>query len=271
MTWYGTDPGGINAFGVAALEEDGFFETWLCSSVDESLTKIAEPKGVGIDCPLWWSSETGGGRFADRWLRKTYRIAPGTVQSANSLKGAVLTQGLTLAILLRRSYPDVPITESHPKALILALRLTNWGSIRDEFGLRGSEPKTMHERDALIGAVAAREGSLGRWKLDLALHRGSRELGLEPAWFGAINYWWPAEDASTQAASIPPAARAVELPSAAPSKTEFKRCPECDREFRGKGWEGIDAHWKAKHQDVMSYEQAWPSIIAGSYISTNRR
>lgn len=40
------------------------------------------------------------------------------------------------------------------------------------------------------------------------------------------------------------------------------RCPECDRTFRGPGWEGIDAHWKAHHLDVMSYEAFWSSLCA---------
>jgi hypothetical protein len=33
-----------------------------------------------------------------------------------------------------------------------------------------------------------------------------------------------------------------------------RQCPECGRIFKGKSWEGIDAHWKAKHEDVMSYQ-----------------
>lgn len=41
-------------------------------------------------------------------------------------------------------------------------------------------------------------------------------------------------------------------------------CPECGREFRGT-WGGIDAHWKANHDHVMPYEEAWPLIRSGSY------
>ena len=26
-----------------------------------------------------------------------------------------------------------------------------------------------------------------------------------------------------------------------------RECPECDHVFKGHGWDGIDAHWKAKH------------------------
>ena len=194
MCWYGADPGGIKSFGVAALlEDDGSFKTWLCSSTDEALARIIQPAGVGIDCPLWWSSGEGGGRLADRWLRKTYRIASGTVQSVNSLKGAVLVEGLMLAMMLRKAHPNVPITELHPKALLVALRLKDWKAFSESFVLDGPEPPTEHERDALIGAVAVREGSLGRWKLDLALHLGPSEIDPKAVWFGEVHYWWPAE------------------------------------------------------------------------------
>lgn len=42
-------------------------------------------------------------------------------------------------------------------------------------------------------------------------------------------------------------------------------CPECGYQFRGQGFEGIDAHWRAKHKEVMPYEEAWPLIIDGRY------
>lgn len=39
-----------------------------------------------------------------------------------------------------------------------------------------------------------------------------------------------------------------------------KICPECGKVFMGKGWGGIDAHWKANHADIMHYDLAWPII-----------
>ena len=191
MTWYGADPGGIKTFGVAALGEDGTFMTWICSSVDEAMQFIKEPVALGIDCPLWWSSGKGGGRYADEWLRSTYKIHPSTVQSVNSLKGAVVVQGIMLAMMARRSFPSIPITESHPKALQKALGLRGWADIATKFQLDGSEPATEHETDALLGAVAAREGSLGRWTIDLSLDRGPSEIDPKDIWFGGIHYWWP--------------------------------------------------------------------------------
>ena len=44
-----------------------------------------------------------------------------------------------------------------------------------------------------------------------------------------------------------------------------KQCPECNHTFQGKGWEGIDAHWRAKHEEIMPYEEAWPLIRDGTY------
>lgn len=41
-------------------------------------------------------------------------------------------------------------------------------------------------------------------------------------------------------------------------------CPECGREFHGT-WGGIDAHWKANHDHLMPYKDAWPLIKEGKY------
>lgn len=48
-----------------------------------------------------------------------------------------------------------------------------------------------------------------------------------------------------------------------------KVCPECGHVFQGNGWDGIDAHWRAKHETVMPYSEAWPQIKEGNY--TNRK
>jgi hypothetical protein len=42
-----------------------------------------------------------------------------------------------------------------------------------------------------------------------------------------------------------------------------KKCPECPHVFRGNGWDGIDAHWKAHHENIMPYSEAWPIIKSG--------
>ena len=47
--------------------------------------------------------------------------------------------------------------------------------------------------------------------------------------------------------------------------SKSKVCPECGHEFKGNGWDGIDAHWKANHEKKMPYKTAWPLIESGQY------
>ena len=46
---------------------------------------------------------------------------------------------------------------------------------------------------------------------------------------------------------------------------DAKMCPECGHDFKGNGWDGIDAHWKSEHENIMPYKGAWPLIKAGLY------
>lgn len=47
-----------------------------------------------------------------------------------------------------------------------------------------------------------------------------------------------------------------------------RACPECWHVFQGNGWDGIDAHWRAKHEDIMPYAEAWPLLRDGKYPVT---
>ncbi len=168
--WIGADPGGKNSFGLAILSDGGAVSTACVSCASEALKWIdVEPAGVGIDAPMWWSAGTSGDRQADQWIRSEYSISGGTVQAANSLRGAALIQGALFAESLRQRYPGVRITEAHPKAVLLALQCSA-ADFFARFGFNitiGNE----HERDALIAAIAAREGFSGRWSRDLVLER----------------------------------------------------------------------------------------------------
>jgi hypothetical protein len=42
-------------------------------------------------------------------------------------------------------------------------------------------------------------------------------------------------------------------------------CPECRHQFEGSGFDGIDAHWRANHERIMPYSEAWPLIRSGAY------
>ena len=44
-----------------------------------------------------------------------------------------------------------------------------------------------------------------------------------------------------------------------------KVCPQCGHVFQGNGWDGIDAHWRAKHEGIMPYAKAWPLVRDGTY------
>ena len=52
---------------------------------------------------------------------------------------------------------------------------------------------------------------------------------------------------------------------------EKKVCPECGHIFKGNGFDGIDAHWRAKHEHVMPYGEAWPQIKDGTYQRADAR
>src|SRR5262245_33775591 len=98
-----------------------------------------------------------------------------------------------LAFRARERYAEGPITEAHPKALlhILGLRKATWQAMAARFGLIGPSPMSEHERDAVLAAVAARNGFTGQWSRDLSLDRDVRELDPRQMWFGLVNYHWP--------------------------------------------------------------------------------
>lgn len=196
--WIGIDPGGREAFGVATLAADGAVRSWCVDSTDEAVEQVRKEMaegdvlaGIGVDAPLWWSSSSSGRRLADEWLRQTYRLSGGEVQSINSLRGAVLAQGMLAVARLRVHFPAANVTETHPKALLKALGLT-WPAFAERFGLQDlSNRATDHERDAAVSAVAAREGFEGRWTIDLSRRRGSSEDDPARHWLAPIHYHWP--------------------------------------------------------------------------------
>ena len=190
--WVGADPGGIGNFGLAFVDSSGQLRCSTVSSVDEAANQIVaagEPSGVGIDAPMWWSASRGGGRNVDEMLRERYGISSGTVQSANSLRGAALIGGALLASRVRQHFPSIPITESHPKALLLALHFDE-----ASFAARFKIPTAWsneHERDASIAAICAREGFEGRWTINLAEQRHSLEQDPQGYWLKPMHYFWP--------------------------------------------------------------------------------
>lgn len=193
--WVGADPGGMNSFGLSLLDADGAASCGTVSSVDEAVSWITDRVGgdvfggIGIDAPLWWSSGPGGGRLADRWIRDKYRIASGTVQSVNSLRGAAIAQALLLIERMRERIPELKVTETHPKALLIAMEL-DFKSFCARFEILAPDVNE-HERDAAIGAVAAREGFEARWNRDLSTTRSDFEQDPANYWLAPVHYYWP--------------------------------------------------------------------------------
>jgi predicted nuclease with RNAse H fold len=150
------------------------------------------PAGIGVDAPLWWSSGKGGLRRTDEWIRDRYSLHHRNVQAVNSLWGSVLAQGMMFVARMREVFPGVAVTETHPKAILAALGDELWKAhftaILTSLTL---DSKPDHERDAVISAVAAREGFEGRWKKDLVDDRYVSEQNPSAHWLAPIHYFWP--------------------------------------------------------------------------------
>jgi hypothetical protein len=39
-------------------------------------------------------------------------------------------------------------------------------------------------------------------------------------------------------------------------------CPACGHQFRGNGWDGIDAHWRSKHESSQPYEEFFSTLCS---------
>lgn len=171
----GFDPGGQGCFGWCVCDDapalplnvrsTGLAEN-ARTAVSAAIAHVAPGEPIvsaGIDAPLFWV--TTGDRNADRIIRGELRSlgAPspgGTVQHVNSLRGACLVQGMLTGALLCASWPDLPITESHPKALLWQIGYLKKDQQSGNVSLsqlvlwEGNE-WTEHERDAAIASVSA--------------------------------------------------------------------------------------------------------------------
>ncbi len=194
--WGGADPGGKGKFGVARLQANGSFKLRCVNSGDDAEEFLKGISSLGIDAPLWWSTTATGARRVDQLLKAKYGLSSGQVQYVNSLRGAAVVQGPLLAKIMRSENPNIPITETHPKALLKALRKSgklqdeSWQSISNHFAVKGREPETEHERDALMSAIVAREAAKNVYTFNLALGRNQRELDPADTWYGPVHYWW---------------------------------------------------------------------------------
>jgi predicted nuclease with RNAse H fold len=200
MDYYcGFDPGGVRQFGWAVLssDDDGAVQVCETGCADNAMEVVmrainAKPghthfRGAGIDSPLYWTPT--GVRAADRYVRNAAmvagcRTAGGTVQHPNSLRGACVIQGPVSALLLRRHHAEVQITEAHPKAMLYELQgNATYRHVTDQW-----VGKTEHERDAVLGALAAWAmcNSVPGWVNLFA--KEDNVVGVVPP---PLGYWFP--------------------------------------------------------------------------------
>jgi hypothetical protein len=208
QTILGFDPGGKS--GVAILRVGGgempSLEWATVNSVDgardwyQQRLHGSSPKGIGIDTPLCWETGPCGWRGPDRWLRDRYPAMLGSVLSTNSAYGAMVVQGMALALrLAERIGEEIALNETHPKVLHYALRKMPYpreafmpadavGWLFSLIGIATAPPFsiTSDEWDAVISAWATYQGVAGCWRHDLM------EEGTDPLFpAGRATYFWP--------------------------------------------------------------------------------
>lgn len=165
-SFIGVDPGGTKSFGWCLIEFNESSDQLLnwksgtCSSIQETLASIMaittrQPKAIGIDAPLYWTR--AGDRQSDLSIRKAVSGKGGhssTVNHVNSLRGACLVQGILTVVAFSEVWPDIMVTESHPKALlIVSPEIKNY--------ISNFKFSNEHERDAFMAALSARSYYMG--------------------------------------------------------------------------------------------------------------
>ncbi len=206
--YLGYDPGGNGNHGVAAIDgRQAWCDTMPTAklAIDWFLQRCGdrEPTALGIDTLTLWSTGPAGWRPADRALRATYPTVRNSIAAPNLLYGAMPINGIAVALELRKAFPKLRITETHPKVLYYALtglaynfahhrdqmvqKLLDWGA------LDHCEVKKDHEWDALLSAYAARQWATEKWQIDLHQLPASAEETLIPAHGTEACYAWPTE------------------------------------------------------------------------------
>ena len=210
----GYDPGGNGAHGVAKLEvRDGAavrLSTMTLGTAEDVLSFLentASLSAIGVDTLTCWSTGPSGWRPADLWLREHYPDVKDSVVSPNSLYGSMGLNGMAVLIAVRKQFPAVHITETHPKVLYWHFAGTPYdylGSreamdelLAQRFNVAVST-ETEHEWDAAISALAALESYTGRWTHDLHSKKRDAEPDAEPDAnerivqpCGETRYSWP--------------------------------------------------------------------------------
>ncbi len=207
-TVIGYDPGGNGNHGLAhaKLGRDGDIVSVATKTLDhvedviESIRNVETPVGLGVDTLTCWATGRSGWRPADRWLRERYREVGPAIIAPGGLFGAMSVNGMALLVTVRQDFPDIFVTETHPKVLYYAqfnepydYRGPNKPVMDDRLSqVLGTEvaPDNEHEWDAAISVLPVVRGLQGSWNCDLhALPPDSGERLVQPC--GRTAYMWP--------------------------------------------------------------------------------
>lgn len=204
--YLGYDPGGGGAHGVAAIDA----RQAACATVPTAEDALdwfrercrdQEPKALGVDTLTLWSTGPAGWRPADRALRTAYPGVATSVTAPNSLYGAMLINGIAVALALRNAFERLRITETHPKVLYFTLTQSVYDFVQrrdqmvqklvDWVALGPCHVGDDHAWDALASAFAARQWDTGEWPNDLHQLPCNAGETLIPAHGSEGHYAWP--------------------------------------------------------------------------------
>ena len=218
-TVVGYDPGGNGNHGFArAKVRDGDIvcvTTKILQTAEDVVRSILggeKPLGLGIDTLTCWGTGHSGWRPADWRLRDRYCPVKDSIVAPNSLYGAVSVNGMAVLLAVRRAFPDIFVTETHPKVLYYALleepydysganksvmndRLTSWLGV-------DVEPENEHEWDAAISILPVVRGLRGSWRDLHDRPTKSRERLVHPC--GKTTYMWPKRNPTPPTTPPPP-------------------------------------------------------------------
>lgn len=205
-TIMGYDPGGNKNNGVAFFTyENSILKKSKIDTIVTAEYVIKHARcfpnllAIGIDTLTCWSTGESGWRPADRCLKKRHPEVTKSILAPNSLYGAMAINGMAVLIKLRKYYPSLCITETHPKVLYHALTGQKYDYERNRQKMdklltdkleTTRIPENEHEWDATISVYAALQGMRGNWTIDLhTLPPSENEQLIKPC--GETHYWWP--------------------------------------------------------------------------------
>ena len=177
-TVVGYDPGGNGKHGFARAEiRDGKIVSPVATETFETAEDVVrsilggeKPLGLGIDTLTCWSTGRSGLRPADRWLRRQYPDVQESVIAPGGLRGAMCLNGMAVLAAVRQPFPDIFITETHPKVLYYEL-------VKERYDYDGPNKSTMDERlSELLNGVDVAPEDDHQWDAAISILPVVRQL-----------------------------------------------------------------------------------------------